>query len=278
MSVNTKVTVPVGRPVVRIWAKDLYPADEVVNGRSKAEGIGNSVVLAALTGLRQGELFALRDRHIDLEALTVRVDHGAYQGDLVPVKTRASRRRVDLSSTAARILRRQLLARKPNELGLVRPSPRKLTGLRFHDLRHTRALPACTGLSWSRLLIRRPGLLEPLDGEAFFGTIRSRRLDSRQRATTGDYHRVQQWIIQLHRLDLWLREHQGLHRAGFQRDWSISRAEACLTPCWALPFGRTIERKLVSLFRKLKKIGVAEAVERGGCGDRTSACRRRMNR
>jgi len=133
------VTVPVGRPVVRIWAKDLYPADEVVNGRSKAEGIGNFVVLAALTGLRQGELFALRDRHIDLEALTVRVDHGAYQGDLVPVKTRASRRRVDLSSTAARILRRQLLARKPNELGLVRPSPRKLTGLRFHDLRHTNA-------------------------------------------------------------------------------------------------------------------------------------------
>jgi len=38
----------------------------------------------------------------------------------------------------------------------------------------TRALPACTGLSWSRPLIRRPGLLEPLDGEAFFGTIRSR--------------------------------------------------------------------------------------------------------
>jgi len=119
---------------------------------------GNLVLLAALTGLRQGELFALRDRSIDLDAMTVQVEHGAYQGQLVPVKTRASRRRVDLSSTAAHVLRRQLLARKPNELGLVFPSPdghilnddnfrhrvfapavrrTKLTGFRFHDLRHT---------------------------------------------------------------------------------------------------------------------------------------------
>jgi integrase len=90
----------------------------------------------------------------------VQVEHGAYQGALVPVKTRASRRRVDLSSTAVRVLRRQLLARKPNDLGLVFTSPRgemlnddnfrhrvfrpavrrtRLIGLRFHDLRHTYA-------------------------------------------------------------------------------------------------------------------------------------------
>jgi integrase len=119
-----------------------------------------SFQLAALTGLRQGELFALRDRDLDLDAMTIRVEHGAYRGELVPVKTRASRRRVDLSSTAARVLRRQLLARRPNELGLVFPSPgghvlnddnfrhrvfrpavrrTKLTGFRFHDLRHTYA-------------------------------------------------------------------------------------------------------------------------------------------
>ena len=121
---------------------------------------GNLVQLAALTGLRQGELFALRDRNVDLDAMTVQVEHGAYQRELVPVKTRASRRRVDLSSTAAHVLRRQLLARKPNAHGLVFPSPRgellnddnfrhrvfrsavrrtKLTGFRFHDLRHTYA-------------------------------------------------------------------------------------------------------------------------------------------
>ncbi|MDQ3378708.1 MAG: site-specific integrase [Actinomycetota bacterium] len=124
------------------------------------EPYGNLVLLAALTGLRQGELFALRDRNVDLTARTVQVVHGAYEGELVPVKTRASRRRVDLSSTAARVLRRQLLARRPNDLGVVFPSPRgellnddnfrhrvfrpavRRTGLarlRFHDLRHTYA-------------------------------------------------------------------------------------------------------------------------------------------
>jgi len=121
---------------------------------------GNMVMLAALTGLRQGELFALRDRNVDLESKMVTVENGTYKGELVPVKTRASRRRVDLSTTAARVFRRQLLARTPNDLGLVFPSPEgailnddnfrhrvftpavrrsKLTGFRFHDLRHTYA-------------------------------------------------------------------------------------------------------------------------------------------
>ncbi len=121
---------------------------------------GNMVMLAALTGLRQGELFALRDRNVDLEAKTVMVENGVYKGEFWPVKTRASRRRVDLSATALRVLRQQLLARKPNDLGLVFPSPdgailqddnfrhrvfspavrrTKLSGFRFHDLRHTYA-------------------------------------------------------------------------------------------------------------------------------------------
>jgi integrase len=121
---------------------------------------GNMVMLAALTGLRQGELFALRDRNVDLEAKTLMVENGVYKGEFWPVKTRASRRRVDLSATALRVLRQQLLARKPNDLTLVFPSPEgailqddnfrhrvfspavrrtKLTGFRFHDLRHTYA-------------------------------------------------------------------------------------------------------------------------------------------
>ncbi len=124
------------------------------------EPYGNLVRLAALTGLRQGELFALRDRNVDLRALTVTVEAGVYAGQLVPVKTRAARRRVDLSAAAARVLHAQLVARPSNGLALVFPSPHgellnddnfrhrifapavRRSGVgpvRFHDLRHTYA-------------------------------------------------------------------------------------------------------------------------------------------
>ena len=124
------------------------------------EPYGNLVQLAALTGLRQGELFALRDRSVDLQAMTLSIAHGVYAGELVSLKTRASRRRVDLSAKAAALVRRQLFARTPNPLGLVFHSPAgrilnddnfrhrifapavrrsRLAPLRFHDLRHTYA-------------------------------------------------------------------------------------------------------------------------------------------
>lgn len=124
------------------------------------EPYGNLVRFACLTGMRQGELFALRDRALDLDRATVVVEAGAREGKLVPTKTAAGRRRVQLSGEAMRVLREQLLARAPNELGLVFPTPggavwRKdnfmsrvfrpavrranLAPLRFHDLRHTYA-------------------------------------------------------------------------------------------------------------------------------------------
>jgi integrase len=125
-----------------------------------AEPYGNLVRFACLTGLRQGELFALRDRALDLPRQTIVVEAGARDGRLVPTKTTAGRRQVRLSGEAMRVLREQLLARAPNELGLVFPTPggavwRKdnfmsrvfrpavrradLAPLRFHDLRHTYA-------------------------------------------------------------------------------------------------------------------------------------------
>lgn len=74
-------------------------------------------------GLRQGELFALRDRAIDLASGLVRVKAGARDGQVVPTKTSAGKRQVRLSGEALCILREQLLARVPNELGLVFPTP-----------------------------------------------------------------------------------------------------------------------------------------------------------
>jgi integrase len=124
------------------------------------EPYGNLVRYACLTGMRQGELFALRDRALDPERRTVVVEAGARDGKLVPTKTTAGRRQVRLSGEAIRVLREQLLARTPNELGLVFPTPggavwrkdnfmsrvfrpavrrAELAPLRFHDLRHTYA-------------------------------------------------------------------------------------------------------------------------------------------
>jgi integrase len=129
-------------------------------GSETVEPYGNLVRFACLTGLRQGELFALRERALALPRRTLVVDAGAREGKLVPTKTVAGRRRVRLSGEALRLLREQLLGRTPNELGLVFPTPtgsvwRKdnfmarifrpavrradLAPLRFHDLRHTYA-------------------------------------------------------------------------------------------------------------------------------------------
>jgi integrase len=124
------------------------------------EPYGKLVCFACLTGLRQGELFALRERAVDLARRSIVVEAAARDGQLVPTKTSAGRRRVQLSGEALRILGKQLLARGRNELGLVFPAPggsiwRKdnfmarifrpavrradLAPLRFHDLRHTYA-------------------------------------------------------------------------------------------------------------------------------------------
>jgi integrase len=136
------------------WPQVEHLATETV------EPYGNLIRFACLTGLRQGELFALRDRAVDVAHRSLLVEAGARDGQIVPTKTAAGRRKVSLSGEALRILREQLLARAPNEVELVFPAPagavwRKdnfmarifrpavrragLGPLRFHDLRHTYA-------------------------------------------------------------------------------------------------------------------------------------------
>ena len=125
-----------------------------------AEPYRRLILTAAATGLRQGELFALRERSIDFVGGTLRVESGAYDGEIRPPRSRASRRSVILSEEATELLREQLVRRPPNRLGLVfpdrkggvlrqhkfgryafRPAARR-TGLEhvsFRDLRHTYA-------------------------------------------------------------------------------------------------------------------------------------------
>lgn len=81
------------------------------------------VTFAALSGLRLGEVLALRDTEVDLKKGCVLVMRSARKGVEGRTKTR-KRRRVYLCTPALKALREQILARRPNEHGLVFPSPR----------------------------------------------------------------------------------------------------------------------------------------------------------
>lgn len=120
------------------------------------EPYGWLVMFAAATGLRQGELFALTWKRVDLDARTVRVEVGAVDGKSARLKTTKARRTIHLTKKATAILRLQRM--KHGAEGLVFPSPTGriwrpdnfmarvyrpavkragLEPLRFHDLRHT---------------------------------------------------------------------------------------------------------------------------------------------
>jgi integrase len=126
------------------------------------------IQFAAFTGLRLGELLALRDGEVDLHEGCVLVVRAARKGVEGRTKTR-KKRRVYLCAAATQALREQLLARRPTPTGLVFPSPRSdgvwnsdnfradvfakavkraaqkadpgrredVARLEFHDLRHT---------------------------------------------------------------------------------------------------------------------------------------------
>jgi integrase len=112
------------------------------------EHVRRLVLVAGLTGMRQGELFALEDSDLDLDAGTLWVRRG---------KTKAARRRVYLAAEVVALLREQLVARAP-KTRLVFPTStggrwqrhnfmhrafkpaREAAGIpdvTFHDLRHT---------------------------------------------------------------------------------------------------------------------------------------------
>ena len=86
-------------------------------------GAPHLITFAALSGLRLGEVLALRDTDVDLEKGCVLVTRSARKGVEGRTKTR-KRRRIYLCAPALKALRRQILARRPNTHGLVFPSPR----------------------------------------------------------------------------------------------------------------------------------------------------------
>ena len=65
------------------------------------------VMLAVLTGLRRGELFALRWGAVDLDKGVLEVRESVYNGQFSTPKTHSSVRRIPLSSPAVALLRNQ---------------------------------------------------------------------------------------------------------------------------------------------------------------------------
>jgi integrase len=61
-------------------------------------------VLACATGMRQGEILALKWDCVDFGAGTVRVKRTVWKGDVYPPKTPHSRRTIKLSQVALRAL------------------------------------------------------------------------------------------------------------------------------------------------------------------------------
>lgn len=122
---------------------------------------------ALTTGMRQGELFALQWPQVDLDAGTIQVTHGntevTGEPERVELKTKRSRRRIDLDATTVAVLdaHRKRVAKEQGKIvpwvfcdvdggplrrsNLIRQEMRPLMKLaqvpqlRFHDMRHTAA-------------------------------------------------------------------------------------------------------------------------------------------
>jgi integrase len=165
---------PDARPVATI--EQIYELADAIEPQFRA-----MVLLATFTGLRLGELRALRRKHLDLLQATVRVVEQLQEmadGALVfgPPKTDAGTRVVAIPRALVADLEAHVAAHSgPGPDGLVFPGTRRqplrratlykawhrarravgMQGLRFHDLRHTgNTLAAATGASTKELMAR----------------------------------------------------------------------------------------------------------------------------
>jgi integrase len=109
------------------------------------------VIIAVLTGLRRGELFALRWGALDLMKGVLEVRESVYNGHFSTPKTRSSARRVPLSSTLLKLLldRRASLKSAADE-DLVFPS-RNGSAYRPDNLLKRIIHPACDRLKIPRV-------------------------------------------------------------------------------------------------------------------------------
>jgi len=107
------------------------------------EPVRTIVLLATMTGLRIGEILALRLGRIDLEAGTLRVEETCYHGRFGTPKTKASRRELPLPSVVVQaLLARRLRSSDKSDEALVFCTSNG-TPLASNNLRKRQLHPAC---------------------------------------------------------------------------------------------------------------------------------------
>jgi integrase len=109
------------------------------------------VILAVLTGIRRGELFALRWGALDLEKGVLQVRESVYKGHFSTPKTQSSYRSIPLSLQALQLLRdrkAKLSGAEPENLVFA---SRKGTPFRPDNLLKRIIRPACERLSLPRI-------------------------------------------------------------------------------------------------------------------------------
>jgi integrase len=96
-------------------AQEARAIIELTEKKWPAEPWGLLFALAAMTGMRAGELMALKTDDVDLERRVVCVRRSVWYGRVTAPKTRAGERVLPLPVTLAERLRRYLQAWTPNE-------------------------------------------------------------------------------------------------------------------------------------------------------------------
>jgi integrase len=120
------------------------------------EPVRTIVLIASMTGLRIGEILALRWGRINFVTATLRVEETCYQGHFGTPKTKASRREIPLSSTVVQALlahRSRCADVSPEALVFVtrEGTPLASDNLRKRDLRPACARAGLPFINWHAL-------------------------------------------------------------------------------------------------------------------------------
>jgi len=151
----------VKRPRVESAEMTILAPEEVNRLLASAQPPYRILFLAAiLTGMRRGELLALRRTDIDWASNQIHVTRALWRNQITTPKSKHSIRRIDMTPTLALELKKHILVSPNSELNLIFPNAAgnfmdggnmvrrhflpalKRAGVRrvrFHDLRHTNA-------------------------------------------------------------------------------------------------------------------------------------------